>query len=297
MVERSVIDGRQTPLAGSRQARQSPNHPRSPGYTMPEIKVTFDAADQYEQLMGRWSRAVGEKFLDWLALPAGLAWLDVGCGTGAFTQLIAKRQAPKFVTGTDPAPAQIEFAHRQLPQAEFKVSTADLLPFGSGTFDVVASALVINFIPDRAKALGEMNRVLQPGGTVAAYLWDRDPHADHSPHAPMERGLREIGAEVLKPPATPESTPQGARSALESAGFANIVIDTIEVIESFSDFDDYWRIQNLPLAPVAKAIAKLTDVQRSTLYEIMKAQLVPGSDGRISYASRALAFKAGKPSK
>jgi SAM-dependent methyltransferase len=247
--------------------------------------------------MGRWSRAVGEKFLDWLALPAGLAWLDVGCGTGALTQLIARRLTPKTLAGADPAPAQIEFASRQLPQAEFKVAAAQSLPFGSGTFDVVASALVINFLPDRAKALGEMNRVLQPGGTVAAYLWDRDPHADHSPHAPMERGLREIGAEVLKPPATPESTPQGARAALEVAGFDNIVIDTIEVTESFDDFDDYWRIQNLPLAPVAKAIAKLTEEQRGKLYDLMKVQLAPGPAGRISYASRALAFRAGKPTK
>jgi hypothetical protein len=111
----------------------------------------------------------------------------------------------------------------------------------------------------------------------------------------MERGLREIGGELLKPPATPESTPQGARSALKTAGFENIVIDTIEVTESFAAFDDYWRIQNLPLAPVAKAIAKLTDEQRRKLYNLMKSQLAPAPDGRISYASRALAFKAGKP--
>lgn len=232
-----------------------------------------------------------------MACPAGLAWLDVGCGTGAFTQLIARRLAPKFIAGTDPAPAQIEFARRHLPQAEFKIAAADSLPFAAAAFDVVASALVINFIPDRAKALAEMNRVLRPGGTVAAYLWDRDAHADHSPHAPMERGLRDIGAEVLKPPATPESTPQGARAALDAAGFDNIVIDTIEVTETFAGFDDYWQNQNLPLAPVAKAIAKLTEEQRGKLYDSMKAQLVPGPDGRISYASRALAFKAGKPTK
>jgi ubiquinone/menaquinone biosynthesis C-methylase UbiE len=264
---------------------------------MSEIAVTFDAADQYEQIMGKWSRAIGEKFLDWLALPTGLAWLDIGCGTGAFTQVIARRLAPKTLAGADPAPAQIEHARRQVPQAEFHVAGADSLPFASGTFDVVASALVINFIPDRAKALSEMKRVLQPGGVVTAYLWDRDLHTDRSPHAPMEQGLREIGAEVLKPPTAPESTPEGARLALESAGFDNIVVGKIEATESFASFDDYWRIQNLPLAPIAKAIAKLTDEQRSELYNLMKARLAPGPDGHIGYSSRALAFKARKPAK
>ena len=77
---------------------------------MTEINVAFDAADQYELLMGRWSRAVGRRFLDWLAPQPGLDWLDVGCGTGAFTQLIAAECKPKSMTGADPAPAQIEYA-------------------------------------------------------------------------------------------------------------------------------------------------------------------------------------------
>ena len=224
-----------------------------------------------------------------------MQWLDVGCGTGAFTQLIAGLCAPKSLTGADPAPAQIDYARKHTPQAEFHVADAAALPFDDRVFDVVVSALVINFIPDHAKAMAEMNRILRPGGTVAAYLWDRDLRHDHSPHAPMENGLRSIGAEVFKPPAAPESTPDGARATLQRAGFTDIEVTTLDVRETFRDFDDYWRVQNLPLAPIAKSIAKLNDDQRTTLRETMRTRMPASPDGSISCASRALAFKAKKP--
>ncbi len=69
---------------------------------MAESKITFDAADDYERFMGRWSRAIGEKFLAWLAPPTNARWLDVGCGTGAFSELIQRRASPKTIVGIDP---------------------------------------------------------------------------------------------------------------------------------------------------------------------------------------------------
>lgn len=53
--------------------------------SMAEARPTFDDGAAYDEFMGRWSRAVGAVFLDWLAAPRKAAWLDVGCGTGAFT--------------------------------------------------------------------------------------------------------------------------------------------------------------------------------------------------------------------
>lgn len=170
---------------------------------MPEVKVAFDDAAAYERVMGRWSGAVGVRFLDWLAPTSGLRWLDVGCGTGAFTELVLKRCAPGSIVGVDPAPAQIDYARQQIPAAEFRTADATALPFADGEFDIVASALVINFIPDRIKALAEMRRVLRQGGIVTAYLWHRSTTANDAPFAPIERGLETIGANVLRPPMRP----------------------------------------------------------------------------------------------
>jgi ubiquinone/menaquinone biosynthesis C-methylase UbiE len=262
---------------------------------MAETKIVFDAADQYERLMGRWSRAIGERFIDWLQPATGLAWLDVGCGTGAFTQLIAKRCAPRALAGVDPAPAQIEHARKQVPNADFRVADATALPFADGEFDIVTSALVINFIPDRAPVFGEMHRVLKRGGTVTAYLWDRDQSQDFSPHAPMEAGIRTLGVDPMRPPMTPESTPAGAKATLEKAGFSDIATTTIEATQTYRSFDDYWDTHTIAFHPIAKSIAALTEEQRTALRKAMRAALPAGLDGGITFSSRALAFKARKP--
>ena len=54
----------------------------------------FADGSVYERLMGRWSRLAGRTFLDWLALPKGLRWIDVGCGNGAFTEELIAHSAP-----------------------------------------------------------------------------------------------------------------------------------------------------------------------------------------------------------
>lgn len=258
---------------------------------MADAKVVFDAADQYERIMGSWSRAAGERFLDWLAPAPSLQWLDVGCGTGAFSELILKRCSPGAVVGIDPAPAQIEYARGRMPNAEWHIADAMTLPFPEPQFDIVASALVLNFIPKPAAGLTEMRRVVHVGGIVAGYVWERSATTDFSPHAPMERGLANIGAQVMRPPVTPESSPEGCRAALESAGFSDISVTTVDAVRTFSNFNDYWSVQTLLLSPVGKSIAALPPERRELLRESM---LNTCGDGSITYSARAVAFKARK---
>jgi ubiquinone/menaquinone biosynthesis C-methylase UbiE len=259
---------------------------------MVEVKVAFDAADEYERVMGAWSQAAGERFLEWLAPAPGCRWLDVGCGTGAFSEVILTRCSPGSIAGVDPAPGQVDYARARMPQAEWRVGDATALPFAENQFDIVVSALVLNFIPDPAKALGEMRRVLRPGGIVAGYLWKRDASTDLSPHVPMERGLQSIGADVLRPPSKPESNPDGARHALERAGFSKISVATIIATRTFPDFENYWGVQTLLISPVGKSVAALSAERRQALRDAMRAILKPASDGSITYSAHAVAFEA-----
>lgn len=259
---------------------------------MPEIRPAFDDADAYERYMGRWSRAIGEKFLAWLAPPANARWLDIGCGTGAFSQLIAKRCTPKSLSGIDLSPAQIEAARAKLPKADLRVGDSLALPFGDGEFDIVASALVLHFIPDRAKAFVEMKRVVRPGGVVAAYTWERSATSDFAPYAPMLRGLEAIGVEPMRSPTVPEQQVEGLRRTAEAAGLANIALTHIEATQSFQDFGEYWNVQTLTVSPVGKTIAKLDDTQRARLREMMQSLVPIAGDGSISYSARAVAFMA-----
>ena len=132
------------------------------------------AGEAYEPYVGRWSRLVATEFLTWLGVPAGLRWLDVGCGTGALAEAILNRHAPAAVVGVDPSAAFLGFARRRVadPRARFEAGDAEALRVSDGAFDAVVSGLVLNFVPDAAKAASEMRRAARRDGTVAAYVWD-----------------------------------------------------------------------------------------------------------------------------
>lgn len=141
---------------------------------MAEQTIHFDDGAAYEQMMGIWSRFAGEIFLDWLAPPPGLRWIDIGCGNGAFTELLVERCSPVEVQGIDPSAEQLAFA-RTRPAArvaKFHQGDAMALPFADGSFDAAVMALVLVFVPDPARGVSEMVRVVVPGGTVMTYMWD-----------------------------------------------------------------------------------------------------------------------------
>jgi ubiquinone/menaquinone biosynthesis C-methylase UbiE len=137
-------------------------------------KDVWASGDAYEPYVGRWSRLVARQFVAWLGAPADRGWLDVGCGTGALCEVILDRASPHHVTGVDPSDGFVAFARHKVtdPRVTFQVGDAQSLPFADRSFDVTVAGLVVNFIPDQAKAAREMKRLTRPGGTVAAYVWD-----------------------------------------------------------------------------------------------------------------------------
>jgi SAM-dependent methyltransferase len=265
---------------------------------MTETPVAFEDGDAYDRYMGRWSRAIGEKFLAWLNPPANLRWLDVGCGTGAFTELVLRHAAPETIVGIDPSPAQVEHASRTVsaPQVEFRGGSAVDLPFDTGAFDVVVSALVIHFFPDRPKAFQEMLRVARAGGIIGGYTWRKSATILDAPYGPLARGVIEITGDVMTSPAVPEAMPEGLRAALGAEGYGEIEVTTIEAGQTFLDFEDYWTSQTATFPhPVAKSVAALSDTDRERLRDMLRRALPAGVDGSITYPSRATAFKARKP--
>src|SRR5439155_22787966 len=116
---------------------------------MAEQKIRFDDGAAYERMMGTWSRLVGEIFLDWLAPRSGLRWIDIGCGNGAFTQLVVERCAPAEVQGIDPSEPQLAFA-RPRPAARLAASRqgdSTPLPFPEDKLASAVPALALFFVP------------------------------------------------------------------------------------------------------------------------------------------------------
>jgi ubiquinone/menaquinone biosynthesis C-methylase UbiE len=251
----------------------------------------FTDGQAYERLMGQWSRAAGEVFLDWLSLPKGLNWLDVGCGTGAFTELVIGRCAPSNITAVDPAEDQIAYARNRpvTKQATFRAGDAQSLPFVDREFDVAAMALVISFVPDAAKAVAEMKRVVRPQGTVAAYMWDI--LGGGFIQRPLVEALGAMGIDV--PPATGRrnSSIEEMRSLFEGAGLNQVATRTIEIEVSYPNFDDYWSAQTGLANPVVQPIRKMSEPDVARLQTYLRERLPIDRGGRIAYPARANAVK------
>ena len=132
---------------------------------MVELAIKFDDSAAYERATGRWSRAVAPIFLQWLAPRASARWLDVGCGTGVLAHTLLELSSPARVIGIDPEVAQIAQASRgpAAGRATFQVANARRLPFADASFDIAASALVLNFIAERSQAMAEKRRVTRAG--------------------------------------------------------------------------------------------------------------------------------------
>jgi ubiquinone/menaquinone biosynthesis C-methylase UbiE len=253
--------------------------------------IHFDDGAAYERVMGIWSRIAGDAFLDWLAPSPGLRWIDVGCGNGAFSEAIATRCAPLTLDGVDPSEAQLAFARRRTRDATFQRGDAMALPFTSPSFDVAVMALVIFFVPDPAKGVAEMVRVVRPGGTAAAYAWDIMGGG-----YPMEPIIEEMRAIGLTPPLSPRpevSRIEALRSLWHEAGLDEIETREIAVTRTFDDFEDFWT-SNMAAA-TGKALAELPAGEQAALKERVRARMPADGAGRIVGSGRANAVKGRVP--
>jgi 2-polyprenyl-3-methyl-5-hydroxy-6-metoxy-1,4-benzoquinol methylase len=95
--------------------------------------------------------------------PAGARVLDVGCAFGFGTRLLS---GAYDCTGIDASPSLISRAERDVRAARFAQARAEALPFASRSFDAVVCLEVLEHLADETPAVGEMRRVLKPGGEL-----------------------------------------------------------------------------------------------------------------------------------
>jgi ubiquinone/menaquinone biosynthesis C-methylase UbiE len=261
---------------------------------MDDQQIRFDDGEAYEDFMGKWSLLAGAAFLDWLGPARDLRWADIGCGNGAFTELLIRRCAARDVQGIDPSEEQLAFARRRMAggPARFQRGDAMALPWADGTFDVAVMALVIFFVPEPARAVAEMARVVRPGGGVCAYAWDIP--GGGFPYAALQEEMTALGQQPLWPPSVEAARMEALRQSWTDAGLIDVDTREIRVQRTFADFDAFWSTarKGPRMAPRLSALAG-GDAER--LKERLRARLGAAADGSITCDARANAVRGRRP--
>ena len=257
-------------------------------------QIRFDDGSAYERMMGVWSRLVGTAFLDWLAAPPNWRWADVGCGNGAFTELLMERCAPADIQAIDLSDAQLSFARRRITsgKVEFHKGDAMELPFGDNSLDAAVMALVLFFVPVPARGVAEMVRVVRPGGSVSAYLWDM--LGGGFPMEPIQAQLRAAGLNPVRPTSVGVSRMGALRQSWVDAGLEDVETTEITVSRTFDDFDRFWSITT-SIGTSRSLLASLPADEVGRLRERVCASLPADARGRITYEARANAVKGRVP--
>lgn len=267
-------------------------------YMEPSAKFdAWSAAQSYERYMGRWSRRVAARFLDWLEPPRDADWLEVGCGTGALTATVLARCAPRAMLSIDQSAAFVAHAGSAIDdkRVRFEVADALKLPAADASVDVVASALVLNFLPDRPAALGEMRRVLKPGGILSFYVWDYPGGGIGFITAFWKAVMKldERARDLTEGKRFPFCTRDGLAALCRDAGLRDIVVEPIETDITFPDFESFWQPFTLGAGPAPGYYAGLPAAQQAAL----KARLAEdvGTDGPIRFTARAWGVRGQPP--
>ncbi len=259
-----------------------------------ERKDTWAAGKLYEPYVGRWSRLVAKSFLAWLEIPSQRDWLDVGCGTGALTEVILQQAQPRTVKGMDPSAGFVEHARAHItdPNATFGVADAQSLPVESAQFNVAVAGLVLNFLPKPSLAVGEMARAVRPGGLVAAYVWDYAGKMELMRHFwDAAVALDRAAFELDEGRRFPICQPTPLTELFTQAGLRDVQVRPIDVPTVFRDFDDYWTPFLGGQAPAPGYAMSLSKERRGKLRDRIRANLPIANDGSIRLIARAWAVR------
>ena len=251
-------------------------------------QVVSAAARVYEEffvpaLFGAWAEPVA----DAAGLGPGQRVLDVGCGTGVHARAAARRVAPTGrVVGVDRNDGMLAVAADSTEPVHWRRGTAEALPFPDASFDRIVSGFVLMFLPDPARALAEMARVLTPGGRLTVTTWTSLPTTPG--YAAMVDLLDEtVGPAAADALRVPFSLGQSAAlHDLLASVFDEVTVRRVEGTAHFPSIEAWVHtdIRGWTLADT------LTEQEYQTLLDAARDRLTRFSrpDGTVSFPAPAL---------
>ena len=230
---------------------------------------TFGVAGAtYDSFMGRYSRALAVRFADAAGVQRGHTAVDVGCGPGALTGVLVERLGADAVTACDPAPGFVAECAARHPGVRVEFGRAESIPFETGRFDHAMAQLVLHFVSEPDRAASEMMRVVRPGGSVAACVWDFDAGME------MLRCFWDAALEI--DPAAPDEArtlrfgrPGEIAQLFDTAGMDDVVESTLQVSSSYTGFEEFWNGFLAGVGPAGAHCLSLADDDRQRLRSVL----------------------------
>jgi SAM-dependent methyltransferase len=264
--------------------------------SLPGTSLGFQDADAYDQLMGRWSRRLAPLLIQFGGLFDGDSVIDVGCGTGSLTFALPEYANVSSVKGIDLTNAYVEAARarNQNPKITFDLGDATALPYADASFDRAFCMLVLHFIPDAAKAVAEMRRVVKRGGTITGAVWD------NYSGQPFTRILWDIAGvldpKIERPYFRPLNGPDEMATVWRELGLRDVEQSSLLIRMDFASFDDYWTPFASGEGPHGQYVVRLSEIARETLKEhVRRAYVANRPDGPRSMVAVAWACRGTVP--
>jgi SAM-dependent methyltransferase len=245
---------------------------------MPGAETFRAPPDAYDRHVGRYGPQLASALVDFAGVEPGMRALDVGCGTGALAATLAERLGNSRVSGAEPSEPFADACRARLPGVEVVSAAAEALPFADDAFDTTLSQLVVNFMGDARRGVGEMARVTRPGGVLASCVWDyagemrllrsfwdaaRDVDFEHA--AAADEGV------VMR------WCRDGELAELWcSCGLREVRSGALVVRASYADFEDLWSGFTTGVAPSGAFVRSLDDRRRSALRDGYRSRLGAG---------------------
>ncbi len=256
------------------------------------------AWETYRNRLFEHVRSVSEWLVDQVDPQPGQTVLELTAGPGETGFLAAPRLGPSGkLISSDFVPAMVEAAQRGAAQrgldnVECRVIDAQQVDLPDGSVDGVLSRFGLMLVPEQERALGEIRRVLRPGGRCAYATWglpDTNPWLLLMVIALVQNGHAPPGDPFAPGGVFSLATPERNKELVAAAGFASVTVEELEGVMRFESPDDYWTFNTSVAGPVAALVASLGEEQVGAIRTTLDPSLAPFErDGRLEIPWRSV---------